>query len=451
MSKLAPTHPVADQARGYVVALLLVSVATLVGLAIAPRWGTSSVDLLYLPAVLAVAAFAGLGPALFAAVGSMLCYNFFFTAPHLTFRISNPNDVLTVVVLFFAALVTSQLAASIRSQARRATAHADRNATIAGLARRLLACTDENDVAVVATTEVAGIFDCNAMLIDPARDFQSMASAPGRNQLGPNDMAAAMLASTTGSPTGRGVHRSVPTEWQFHPVRSGPATLAVLALARDDGMPAVPADHSALLDNLIDQLALALERSRLEEEARNANRVRERDRVRTRLLSTIVQDLRPSLDALGHAARELRRSGEGDRSIVAEIGSETAKVERYLKHLAEVDSDGADEPLRCADVVIDLFHREVTRDGTLVHLTPKEYAVLAELAKHPGRVLGHGHLLRVAWGPAQEDQADYLRVVIRSLRKKLERDPSAPTLILNEPAVGYRLNDGRNAAAQAAS
>ena len=74
-----------------------------------------------------------------------------------------------------------------------------------------------------------------------------------------------------------------------------------------------------------------------------------------------------------------------------------------------------------------------------MHLTPKEYAVLAELAKHPGRVLSHAHLLRTAWGPAHENQPDYLRVAVRALRQKLESDPSHPQLIVNEPAVGYRL------------
>ena len=74
-----------------------------------------------------------------------------------------------------------------------------------------------------------------------------------------------------------------------------------------------------------------------------------------------------------------------------------------------------------------------------MHLTPKEYAVLAELARQQGRVLSHAHLLRAVWGPAQEGQIEYLRVAIRSLRQKLERDPSRPELIINEPAVGYRL------------
>jgi len=77
-----------------------------------------------------------------------------------------------------------------------------------------------------------------------------------------------------------------------------------------------------------------------------------------------------------------------------------------------------------------------------VHLTPKEYTVLSELAKHPGRVLTHEHLLRTAWGPAQETQTEYLRVAVRALRQKLEQEPSRPRLIVNEPGVGYRLLAG---------
>ena len=99
-----------------------------------------------------------------------------------------------------------------------------------------------------------------------------------------------------------------------------------------------------------------------------------------------------------------------------------------------------DQPIEAGGVTIDLFHRRVSKEGEQVHLTPKEFAVLAELAKHRGRVLSHPHLLRTVWGPAQENQTDYLRVAIRALRQKLEAEPSRPQLIVNEPGVGYRLS-----------
>jgi two-component system, OmpR family, KDP operon response regulator KdpE len=90
-------------------------------------------------------------------------------------------------------------------------------------------------------------------------------------------------------------------------------------------------------------------------------------------------------------------------------------------------------------ISIDLLARMVRRDSKEVHVTPKEWNLLAELAKHPGRVLTHDALLRSVWGPAHAGQTEYLRVAIRSLRQKLEDIPSQPRLIINEPGVGYRL------------
>ncbi len=439
-----PPPPLRESAtarlRGYVAALLMVAAATLIGLLIAPRWGNSGVDLLYLPAVLAAASFAGLGPALIAALASALAYNFFFTAPHLTFRIDNPNDVVTVIVLFAVAVVTSQLAASVRRQARLADAHAARTATIAGLARRLLACTSASEIGEVGTTEIGAVFSCSAVLLSGSETSGVLAATPPSVQLTPGDSAVAALVLERGEPAGRGVDRALPTEWQFHPVRSGEAVLAAVGLARDDGVPPVRADQRQLLENLLDQLALALERERAEEEARELSRVRERDQVRAVLLSSIGQDLGPPLKAIEEAARALRRSGGGDRTLVSAIAGETVTIERYLSNLLALGSGDDERPIAAGDVAIDLFRRTVSRGGEPVHLTPKEYAVLAELAKHRGRVLTHVHLLRTVWGPAQEGQIDYLRVAIRSLRQKLEANPSEPALILNEPAVGYRLS-----------
>jgi two-component system KDP operon response regulator KdpE len=95
--------------------------------------------------------------------------------------------------------------------------------------------------------------------------------------------------------------------------------------------------------------------------------------------------------------------------------------------------------VRIGSCEIDLPNRLVRRAGAEVHLTPKEFSVLAELAKSPGRVITHRHLLTTVWGPAQAESTEYLRVVMRSLRQKLEEDSGRPALLVNEPGVGYRL------------
>ena len=424
---------------GYAATLLLIAGATLAGMLIAPRWGTEPVALLYILPVLVAAVTCGLWPALAAAGVSTLAYNFYFTEPYRTFLIYSPADVVTVVVLFLVAAVVSRLAASLREQSRRADAHAARNATIAGLARRLLSCTGEQDIAEVAVHELARLFGGHAVLIFEREDLRVAAATPAGTHLAPSDWAAAALTLETGEPAGRGVRRVELADWQFHPIVSGHRVLATAGLASQDGMSPATEDQRPLLGNLLDQIALALERARLEGEAREIVALRERDRLRSALLTSIGQDVKPRLNAIAAAARALRRADGGDKALAATIGAETAQLDRYVDRLVDLSPGAGHEPLLIGPLVIDLHRRTVCRDGEKVHLTPKEYAVLAELAKHAGRVLTHAHVLRAVWGPAQEQQIDYLRVAIRALRQKLERDPAQPELILNEPAVGYRL------------
>lgn len=426
-------------ARPYAETLAMVAASTLVGMLVAPRWGNSPVDLLYLPAVLAAAGFYGLGPGITAAVASALAFNFYFTHPFHTLRISSPQDVATVALLFLVALVTSQLAARMRAERRAAQRSASRNATIAGLARRLLSCSSDERIAKVACRELGSLFDCNAVMMTGAPEPQLVAASPAHSAMTPSDIATAAWAVESGEPAGRGTRSVIVTEWVFYPVRSDSAVLAVIGLARDDGAPPVPPDQLGLLDSLVDQVALALERARLEAEAQGFARLRENDRVRSVLLSSIGQDLEPRLAAMASATRALQRFGSVDKAQIAAVGSEIAKVQRYLSNLLELGPDSDRQPVQAGDVTIDLFRRSVSKAGKAIHLAPKEYGVLAELAKHPGRVLTHAHLLRSVWGPAQEKQVEYLRVAVRGLRQKLETDPTQPAIIINEPAVGYRL------------
>jgi len=78
--------------------------------------------------------------------------------------------------------------------------------------------------------------------------------------------------------------------------------------------------------------------------------------------------------------------------------------------------------------------------GQPVALTPKEYAVLQTLVEAGGRIMTHATLLELVWGKAHRNDVEYLRVAVRALRLKIEADPSQPTIIRNEPGIGYRLN-----------
>ena len=100
---------------------------------------------------------------------------------------------------------------------------------------------------------------------------------------------------------------------------------------------------------------------------------------------------------------------------------------------------GSSPVTRFGDVTVDLGLREVTRGQDHVHLTPREYELLSELARHPGRVLTHTLLLRRIWGPTFVGQTHYLRVQMASLRQKLEPEPARPRYLITETGGGYRL------------
>lgn len=98
-----------------------------------------------------------------------------------------------------------------------------------------------------------------------------------------------------------------------------------------------------------------------------------------------------------------------------------------------------DGQIVAGEIVIDLDTRTVMRGGERVKLRPKEYEVLAALARNPRKVLTHKVLLTTIWGSSHAGDVQYLRVVVGQLRQKLEVDPTAPLLVITEPSVGYRL------------
>ena len=119
------------------------------------------------------------------------------------------------------------------------------------------------------------------------------------------------------------------------------------------------------------------------------------------------------------------------------VGELLARLRAALRRGA---APAGEEPaVSFGDVRVDLALREVRRHGAVVHLTPHEYGLLAELSRHPGRVLTHRALLLAVWGAGYADETHYLRVYMGTLRRKLEDDPSRPVHLVTETGVGYRL------------
>ena len=155
-----------------------------------------------------------------------------------------------------------------------------------------------------------------------------------------------------------------------------------------------------------------------------------RQRMQTPILVLSVQS---------QDAAKVRALDEGADDYVTKpfsIQELLARVRALLRRSAS--GDEAPEPLlRVGEFSIDRDAHRVTRGDEDIHLTPKEFDLLLYFARTPGRVHTHKALLRAVWGPAGDDQPEYLRVLVAQLRRKIETT-SEPRYIRNEPWVGYR-------------
>ncbi|TML71393.1 MAG: response regulator [Actinobacteria bacterium] len=157
--------------------------------------------------------------------------------------------------------------------------------------------------------------------------------------------------------------------------------------------------------------------------------------------------------------RELRTWSSAPVIVLSAVGDEGEKVaaldagaDDYVTKPFGIDellarlraslrrAEPTGEPLiTIGDLTVDLEKRSVTVGGERVQLTPHEFALLAMLARNPGKLLTHSAILREVWGPQYGRESHYLHVYVSQLRRKIEPDPTRPRYLITEPGAGYRL------------
>jgi two-component system KDP operon response regulator KdpE len=144
------------------------------------------------------------------------------------------------------------------------------------------------------------------------------------------------------------------------------------------------------------------------------------------------------------------RGSEDDKVAALDLGADDYVTKpfgpeellaRIRVWLRRVQNDTHEESgrLTLGDLTIDYDRRRLLRGDEEIRLTPKEFELLALLARNPNRVLTHRSILKAVWGPNAVDQPEHLWVLMAQLRKKIEPDPAHPRYLLSEPWVGYRL------------
>ena len=361
-SPSAPPRSGLGKPMDYAAILALIAAATLLGTITEPLIGKGGTDLIYLLPVIAASGRFGLRLGILTGILSALAYNFFFLPPLYTFTVSDPQSLLTLFVLFAIAIFTAELAGRLKGRANLGARSAHENAAIAAFGQALARESDWASTSRVVCEEMARILDVNVVLLNQ-RDgvLTIVAACPESTPLGPVDQAAAEWAAGRGEAAGAGTATLNAADWQFHPLKTALGVLAVIGLAREDGREPVGADRAVLLSTLLGQAALAHERLRLEDQLREVTVLRERDQLRTALLSSIGHDLRTPLTSVAGAIEALGNENPGAPSLpLARV--EVARLRRFLDNLMDmvrIDSGGLElslEPVDLTDAVGGAVH-----------------------------------------------------------------------------------------------
>ena len=328
--------------RPYVFALLAVAAATGVS-ALLWRWiGPENTNLVYLTAVVGIAVRFGLWPSLVASAASALCYNFFFTAPYYTFAIADPRNVIAVVFFTIVAVVVSNVAARARTLAITAMARARTTESLYAFSRKLAGAGTLDDVLWASAYQAALMLKVRVVILLPENGTLAVKTGyPPEDLLDEADLAAAKWAWDHDRSAGRGSDTLPGAKRLFLPMRTGRGVVGVVGIDSDKPGPLLTPDQRRLLDALIDQAALAIERVHLVDDLDKAKRREEADRLRAALLTSISHDLKTPLAAIIGAAgtlkdlsRDLDDNAKAD--LLFTIVDESERLNRFIANLLDM-------------------------------------------------------------------------------------------------------------------
>src|SRR5712672_651257 len=328
--------------KPYLMALLVVAVSLGAAELIHPRLGIENVDLVFLTAVVGVAVRYGLWPSLLASVAASLCYNFFFLPPIYTFTIADPTNVAAFFFFIVMAVIVSNVAARVRTQAVTAIVRARTTESLYAFSRKLAGAGTLDDVLWATAYQAALMLKVRVVLLLPENgSIAIMSGYPPEDMLDAADLAAASWAWENDRAAGRGSDTLPGAKRLFLPMRTGRGAIGIVGIDSDKTGPLLTPDQRRLLDALMDQGALAIERVRLVEDLDRTKRTVETDRLRSALLTSISHDLKTPLAGILGAASALRGlSGALDEhaksDLVATIIDESERLNRFIANLLDM-------------------------------------------------------------------------------------------------------------------
>ncbi|MGZ5876637.1 MAG: DUF4118 domain-containing protein, partial [Bradyrhizobium sp.] len=368
----------------YLMALLIVGIGLGAGELIQPLFGIENVDLVFLTAVVGVAVRYGLWPSLLASVAASLCYNFFFLPPIYTFTITDPTNVAAFFFFMLIAILVSNVAARVRTQADSAIGRVRTTESLYAFSRKLAGTATLDDVLWATAYQIALMLKVRVVLLLPEDGVLTVKTGyPPEDELDKADLAAANWAWNNDRSAGRGSDTLPGAKRLFLPMRTGRGPIGVIGIDDDKTGPLLTPDQRRLLDALVDQGALAIERVLLVEDMDRVKRTVESDRLRSALLTSISHDLKTPLASVLGAASTMRDLSGGltdaeKRDLLATVIEESERLNRFIANLLDMTKleSGAIKPNTARHDIDEIVGSALRRAGKIL----AHHKVLLELA-----------------------------------------------------------------------
>jgi two-component system sensor histidine kinase KdpD len=329
-----PHRPV----RRYLFSLGLVTVSTLLGLAVRGNLEPANLVMLYLASVVVSALYLGRGPSLLTVLAGILAFDYFLIPPYFTFTVSDTQYFLTFIGLFVVSMVVSALTARVREQAEAAIRREALTSVLYTLGRDLTSATDLEQVARTIIDHIAEIFGRAVAIFLPENGhIRTFASTPDY-QPDDSELAVAAWAFEHDQSAGLGTDTLPAAPLRCQPLKTARGLVGVLGIRPGEPGSLLTPEQRQTFNAFAHQAALALERASLAEQARQNELLQVTEKLQTALLNSISHDLRTPLVSITGALSSLREDTpaldrEGSHSLIETAYEEAQRLNRLVGNL----------------------------------------------------------------------------------------------------------------------
>ncbi len=326
----------------YGATFVLVAVALGVGLLLQHFVASLNVSLVFLTAVLASAVTCGLRPALFGCLLSVVAYNFFFLPPVGILTVTDPENAVALFFFVVVAVIVSNLASWARNQAIEARRRAQTMEALYLFSQKVTEAGGLDELSQAIAVQAASVLARPVALMLPVDGRLTVrACHPGTPRLDGLDLSVAEIVRQRNLRAGRGSKTLTEASWLYLPMGTSRDVVGVVGIAADAFVPGLTAEQERLIETLIDQGALAIERANLAQTAERTKLAAETDRLRSAMLTSISHDLRTPLASILGAATSLTGNNEeldatSRRDMVHTIQEEAERLNRFIGNLLDM-------------------------------------------------------------------------------------------------------------------